>query len=125
MDFDNPLVIVVCVVICLIVLVGGIATFSKMACNPMLQEISDMGYDAKDVRVFLRRIGGSLENFLESNGLRLQYQAFSRGESTDFIRTAEGVKKANDARASGQATGMATGIATGTATGMAIGISMR
>jgi hypothetical protein len=117
MDFDNPLVFIACFVIGSFALIFGIFTLSENACKPMLQEISDMGYDAKDVRVFLRRIDGSLENFLESKGLRLQYQAFSRGESTDFIRTAEVVKKANDARASGQATGMATG--------MAIGISMR
>ena len=74
--------------------------------NPMLKEISSMGYDVKDVRIFLRRIDGSLEDFISSKGLRLQYEAFSRGESTAFINKAEDLKKEKEATANGLMRGM-------------------
>ena len=73
-------------------------------------EIVEMGYNVKDVDVFLRTIGSSRNDFLNSEGMRRQYDTFNQGKMTDYVRTAMAKKKADDASSSGFASGMAVGM---------------
>lgn len=114
---DNPLWFLLIVILVIVIFILIAAFITDRVCEPLLDKITSLGYDSKDVHVFLRRIDASLEDFLDSPGLRKQYESFSKGETTDFIRTAESNKKSKDARIEGQAAGMATGIAVGVAAG--------
>jgi len=77
------------------------------------QEISRMGYDTKDVYVFLEYTGAYGSDFINSQGLRKQYELFRDGGSTSFIQAARNHKEVENARAHGQITGMALGMAIG------------
>lgn len=77
-------------------------------------KIEALGYDdLYDIQVFCNRIGADLEDFIGSKGLRKQYELFRDGKSSEFIKSAEAKKKADDAESRGRAQGMATGLAVG------------
>lgn len=81
--------------------------------RPLIQRIKLMGYDTDDVEVFLDGIGQDYENFLKSKGLRLQYELFKDGKSSDYIHKAKANKESEDAKSSGYTTGVATGMVIG------------
>ena len=115
-EFGGPVVIIL---LFLALFVGGIFVGDiciKNTVRDLTPQINTLGYtDIPDIRVFLRRIGGSLEDFISSEGLRKQYDLFKSGASSNFIKEAESKKKADDAESSGRAQGIAIGIGSGMA----------
>jgi len=68
--------------------------------------IQEMGYDIKDVDVFLQSIGCRRSEFIASEGLRNQYATFRSGQVTDFMKTAKNKKSSGSDLAVGMALGM-------------------
>ncbi len=76
------------------------------------KKINLLGYkDLDDIQIFLNRIDADLDDFILSKGIRKQYELFTEGKSSNFIKTAEANKKLKEAESNGYSTGLVTGIA--------------
>lgn len=115
--FDNFWVIFGSLIIGIVLIICAVSAISERVSAPLLAQIDSMGYKSSEVRIFCRRIDASLEDFISSDGLKKQYEIFSSGGTSDFIKTAESNKKSKEARAQGQAVGMSTGLAIGMSSG--------
>ena len=73
--------------------------------------IISMGYDIKDVDVFLDSIGQNRQSFLDSKGLQKQYKIFADGKSSEFIESAKSKHKSDQANSDGLMTGIVIGSA--------------
>jgi hypothetical protein len=81
------------------------------------KKLAKLGYkDKDDIEVFLDKIDSSMYDFLRSKGLRKQYELFTEGVSSDFIKNVISNKKAKEAEGGG----LMTGLVIGTAAGMTI-----
>lgn len=56
--------------------------------------LSEQGFDIKDVKVFLDSFDYSASDFLNSQGLRKQYESWKRGDNMMEARVAVQAKKA-------------------------------
>lgn len=72
-------------------------------------DITALGYDVDDVRVFLKGTSFDNRDFLNSYGLRKQYEAYADGIKTGFMEKARLKKDKEDAVALGFVTGVAVG----------------
>ena len=72
-------------------------------------DITALGYDAGDVKVFLKGTRFDNRDFLKSQGLRKQYEAYADGIKTGFMEKARLKKDKDDAVTLGFVTGMAVG----------------
>lgn len=72
-------------------------------------DITALGYDVGDVKVFLKGTSFDNRDFLKSQGLRKQYEAYAEGVKTGFIEQARLRKDKDDAENLGFVTGMAVG----------------
>ena len=72
-------------------------------------DITALGYDVCDVKVFLKGTSFDNRDFLNSQGLRKQYEAYVDGAKTGFMEKARLKKDKEDAETIGFATGLAVG----------------
>ena len=72
-------------------------------------DIAALGYDVRDVQVFLKGTSFDNRDFLNSHGLRKQYEAYADGAKTGFMENARLKKDKDDAVTLGFFTGMAVG----------------
>lgn len=72
-------------------------------------DITALGYDVGDVKVFLKGTSFDNRDFLKSQGLRKQYEAYADGIRTGFIEKARLKKDKDDAATLGFVAGMAVG----------------
>ena len=72
-------------------------------------DITALGYDVDDVQVFLKGTSFDNRDFLNSQGLRKQYESYADGVKTGFMEKARLKKNKDDAVALGFFTGMAVG----------------
>lgn len=63
-------------------------------------QISEMGYQADDVEVFLKGTDFDYDDFIKSEGLKKQYEKFLSGESANYMDNARADKKSSDAESS-------------------------
>lgn len=112
--FENPIFYIVAVIVAIvlsILILHGV--IDKRA-----DEIRAIGYDnPEEVQIFCRRIGASLEDFINSPGIRRQYEIFSAGGSSDFIKQAEEKRRTDEAESSARSSGLVTGMAMGSMMG--------
>lgn len=90
---DNPLIIFLVIIALLFVGFMLVAIVQQNHFNDEIKDISDKGYDGKDVAVFLKSFDYEPSEFLESKGLREQYKSWSEGKSFANERLSVIVKK--------------------------------
>lgn len=57
-----------------------------------IKQIVQLGYDVFDVSVFVHSIGNTFTDFLQSPGLRAQYDLFRQGGSSDYQQRAKATR---------------------------------
>lgn len=106
---DEELLTSLLILMIAILILGGLAGIYVYNKNTALSTITKIGYDAKDVEIFCRYIGISLEDFIDSEGIKKQYELFRQGYITEYMRQA----RENKMKEGGKTTGIAIGVGVG------------